>query len=161
MVSPRKHLHSATGTGDQSDPSPVVDGQILMRAFSNTGPQRLPDSQIVYCVCPVCSSGVSWHRRCWTWFPCLSDSVQLCLSSRHVVFFAFLMSRCDAREIYAASASPSFMWCLSLVETSPLELYYVVARQQSDLKCQLIQTGSEASSDFSCAFGGCRLQMLH
>lgn len=38
------------------------------------------------------------------------------------------------------------MWCLSLVETSPLELYYVVARQQSDLKCQLIQTGSDASS---------------
>lgn len=75
--------------------------------------------------------------------------------------FSPLMSQCDAWEAFAVFASPSFMWCLALVETSPLELYYVVARQQSDLKCQPIQTGSEASSDFSCAFGGCRLQTLH
>lgn len=134
----------------------------MVRYWWELSQTRVHNGCLTLRLCTVCVQCVLQVSVGITGVGCASVSFRFCpiMSLIQTCRFSLLTSRCDTWQAFAVSTSPSFMWCLSLVETSPLELYYVVARQQSDLKCQLFQTGSEASSDFSCAFGGCRLQML-
>lgn len=91
-----------------------------------------PTLGLCFSLCQMCISGVSWHLRCFMLVLCAPDSLQSNLSFRRDVFFFLpVLSPFATWEIFALSAVIHVLFITR--GNKPLELYYVVARQQSDL----------------------------